>query len=69
MGSWLYPNGTVIPGNSASSIGANVTRSSHTHQIRLNRKRTDALPPTGMYTCEVPDVRDNIVHAASIILG
>ena len=53
VGNWFYPDGTIVLGNSANPNG-NFTRSSHTQQIRLNRKRTNAMSPTGVYTCEVP---------------
>ncbi len=70
LGDWFYPNGTVIIGNNASPVGAAVTRSSHTHQIRLNRKRTDILPPTGAYTCQVRDgVDQTLIHTATILLS
>ncbi len=42
---WLYPNGTIVLGNSANHNG-DFTRSSHTQQIRLNRKRPDVMFPT-----------------------
>ncbi len=68
VGNWLYPNGTIVLGNSANPNG-DITRSSHTQQIRLNRKRTDVMSPTGVYTCEVPDGSDNtITHRATITL-
>ncbi len=54
VGNWLYPDGTTVLGNSANPNG-DFTRSSHTQHIRLNRKRTDVMSPTGVYTCEVPD--------------
>ncbi len=47
VGDWLYPNGTIVPGNNANPNG-DITRSSHTQQIRLNRKRTDVMFPTGV---------------------
>ena len=69
VGNWLFPNGTIVLVNSANPNG-DFTRSSHTQQIRLNRKRTDIMSPTGVYTCEVPDGSDNaIIHRATITLG
>ncbi len=68
VGNWLYPNGTIVLGNSDNPNGG-ITRSSHTQQIRLNRKRPDVMSPTGVYTCEVPDGSDNtITHRANITL-
>ncbi len=69
VGNWLFPDGTIVLGNSASPYG-DFTRSSHTQQIRLNRKRTDVISPTGVYTCEVPDGSNTtIIHTATIMLG
>ena len=67
VGNWIYPNGTTVPGN---NVKGNFTRSSHTEQIRLNRKRTDVMSPTGVYTCEVTDESNaTIIHRATITLG
>ncbi len=69
VGNWIWPNGIIVPGNNANPNG-DFTRSSHTQQIRLNRKRTDVMFPIGIYTCEVPDESDTaIIHTATIILG
>ncbi len=69
QGNWLYPDGSIILGNNANFDG-DITRSSHTQQIRLNRKRADVMSPIGVYTCEVPDGSDNtITHRATITLA
>ncbi len=70
VGNWRYPDGTIVLGNSANPNG-DFTRSTHTQQIRLNRKRTDVMSPTGVYTCEVPDETNTgfIIHVATITLG
>ncbi len=69
VGNWLYPNGSIVLGNNANPNG-DFTRSSHTQQIRLNRKRPDVMFPTGVYTCEVPDGSNTaIIHRATITLG
>ncbi len=69
VGNWFYPNGTIVLGNSDNPNG-DFTRSSHTQQIRLNRKRTDVMSPTGVYTCEVPDGSNTaMTHRATITLG
>ena len=65
VGNWLYPNGTIVLHNSND-----FSRSYHTQQIRLNRKRTDVMSPTGIYTCEVPGaLNTTITHTATIIIG
>ncbi len=66
VGNWLYPNGTIVLGNNANPDG-DITRSSHTRQIRLNRKRPDVMSPTGDYTCEVPGTA--MTHRATITLS
>ncbi len=69
VGNWLYPDGNTVLGNSANRNG-DITRSSHTQQIRLNRKRSDVMSPTGVYTCEVPDGSNTtMIHTANITLG
>ncbi len=69
VGNWLYPDGTTVLGNNANPNGS-FTRSSHFQKIRLNRKRTDVMSPTGVYTCEVPDGSNTaIIHTATITLG
>ncbi len=69
VGNWLYPNGAIVLGNSANANG-NFTRSSHTQQIRLNRKRPDVMSPTGVYTCQVPDESNSsLTHTAIITIG
>ncbi len=69
VGNWLYPDGTIVLGNSANPNG-DFTRSFLIQQIRLNRKRPDVMSPTGVYTCEVPDESDNtITHRANITLS
>ncbi len=69
VGNWLYPDGNIVLGNNANPNG-DITRSSYTQQIRLNRKRTNVISPTGVYTCEVPDGSNTaIIHKATITLG
>ncbi len=65
VGNWFYPDGTIVLGNSANPSG-DITRSSHIQQIRLNRKRSDVMFPTGAYTCVVPSTA--MIHAATITL-
>ncbi len=70
VGNWFYPNGSTVLGNSNSYYYENFTRSSHTQQIRLNRKRyNNAMSPTGVYTCEVPDGSNTaMIHTATIYI-
>ncbi len=69
VGNWLYPDYDIVIGNNANRLG-DFTRSSHTEQIRLNRKRPDVLSPRGVYTCEVPDESNTtVIHRATITLS
>ena len=53
VGEWYFPSGIMVPRrNSAPS--SDFTRSGFTHQVRLNR-RNNAMSPTGIYECRVPD--------------
>ncbi len=67
-GEWYFPNGNIVPRNSASPNG-DFTRSGFTHQVRLNR-RNNASTLNGVYTCVVPDdENDGVNHTANIILS
>ncbi len=69
VGNWLYPDGNIVLGNSANP-NEDFTRSSHTQQIRLNRKRPAVMSTMGVYTCEVPDESNtSLIHRATITLG
>ena len=51
LGVWLYPNGTdvLLPGS-----GDDFYRNRNRSVVRLNR-RNNAIFPTGLYCCVVPD--------------
>ncbi len=66
VGEWHFPNGNIVPRNSDSPNG-DFTRSGSTQQVRLNR-RNNALSPSGVYTCVVPDGNDGVNHTANITL-
>ena len=66
VGDWYFPNGTIVP-RRISAPSANFTRSGFTHQVQLNR-RNNAMSPTGIYECRVPDV-EGINTAAQITVG
>ena len=53
VGEWYLPDGTMVHRNS-DAPSADFTRSGFTHQVRLNR-RNNAMLPTGIYECRVPD--------------
>ena len=64
-GDWLDPDGTMILNNTTD----NFYTTHYTHQIRLNR-RNDAMSPTGVFTCVIPNDEDNPTnHTATITIG
>ena len=66
LGEWHFPDGTIVPRNS-DAPSANFTRSSFSHQVRLNRMN-NALSPNGIYECRVPDgVTGELVNATIIL--
>ena len=65
VGEWYFPNGTIVPRRS-DAPSADFTRSGFTHEVRLNR-RNNAMSPTGIYECRVPDGAGNAT--AQITIG
>ena len=61
-GEWYLPNGTRI----LNAPDTNFYRTRYTQQIRLNH-RNNAMSPTGVFTCEVPNNTMN--HTATIAIG
>ena len=61
---WRFPDGNIVP---SSNEFAGFTRSTYTHQLRLNHRLSGILGPTGNYTCRVPDEVDSaLIHEATI---
>ena len=64
-GEWLDPDGTMI----LNSTSDDFYRTRYTHQIRLNR-RNDAISPTGVFTCVIPNDGDSTMnHTATITIS
>ena len=53
LGEWYFPNGTLVPTGSTTSIYRNRDNST----VRLNRKN-NAQSPIGVYRCDVPDANE-----------
>ena len=51
LGNWFYPNGTAVP---VDGDGYDFYRNRDTGIVRLNR-RNNAMSPTGLFCCVVPD--------------
>lgn len=65
VGEWFFPDGSMVVRNRLSlTIDYEFTRSGYLQQVRLNRKSTSALSPTGTYQCMVPS--NGIEYSASI---
>ena len=67
VGEWYFPGGTIVPRQNSAAASATFTRSGFTHQVRLNR-RNNAMSPTGIYECRVPD-GDGMNTVAQITVG
>ena len=67
VGEWFFPNGNMVPRNRDSPNG-DFTRTGFTHQVRLNRRNSNAMTPLGTYTCVVPDMNNTMNHTATITL-
>ena len=67
VGEWFFPDGTMVP-RFVTSPNGDFTRTSWTHEVRLNR-RNNVTTPLGTYTCVVPDMNNTMNHNATITLG
>ena len=67
VGEWHFPNGPMVSRNMGAPSSVDFTRSGFTHQVRLNR-RNNAMSPTGIYECRVPDSNAKNV-TAQITIG
>ena len=64
-GKWYLPDGTRI----FNTPDTNFYRTRYAQQVRLNR-RNNAISPTGVFTCEVPnDVNSTMPHTANITIS
>ena len=63
-GEWFFPNRNAVEGNGRVSM-SDFSRNRGPSAVLLNR-RNDAMEPTGLYRCEVLDMR-NVVQ--SIYVG
>ena len=64
-GEWYLPDGSRL----LNTPDTNFYRTRYTQQVRLNR-RNNAMSPTGVFTCEVPNDADSTMpHTATITIG
>ena len=67
VGEWHFPNGDIVLRNSNAG-SADFSRTGFTNQVRLNRRNSGAMTPTGAYECRVPDGDTGAVVIASITI-
>ena len=63
-GEWYLHDSTRIVNNPNN----NFYKTRYTQQVRLNRKN-NAMSPTGVFTCEVPNMANTMNHTATIRIG
>ena len=64
-GEWYLPDGTRI----LNTPDTNFYRTRYNQTVRLNR-RNNAMSPTGVFTCEVPNDGDSTMnHTATVRIG
>ena len=68
VGEWYFPDGTIVPRYSQDP-NADFSRSAFTHEVRLNRRNTGAMSPTGAYECRVPSLGGGVLVIASIMIN
>ena len=54
VGGWMFPDGSFVPSQSG---GASLSRSRGPSSVLLHRIN-NAMTPTGVYTCEIPDANN-----------
>ena len=55
MGDWRFPDGSFVPSQSG---GASLSRNRGPSSVLLHRIN-NAMTPTGVYTCEIPDANNS----------
>ena len=68
VGEWHFPDGTIVPRYNQDP-NADFSRSAFTHEVRLNRRNTGAMLPTGAYECRVPSLGGGVLVIASIMIN
>ncbi len=68
LGSWLYPNGTLIPIPSEQFANNTFTRYVYIRQIRLS-SIGNPQGPFGSYTCVIPDTNGTNITATIYIVA
>ena len=64
VGEWYLPNGTKI----LNTPNTNFYRTRYNQTVRLN-SRNNAMSPTGVFTCVVPNDNSTMNHTATITIG
>jgi hypothetical protein len=66
VGEWFDPNGNKLP-RFGSDLEADFTRGGYIKEVRLNR-RNNAMSPTGVFECRVPDMGGGDLVVANITI-
>ena len=66
VGEWFFPDGSMVPRNNDTS--SKIVRTGRSSQVRLNFKSPQMSPPTGEYTCVVPETGGSVSQTAGIRL-
>ena len=54
LGNWMFPNGYIV---SSQNSGASLSRSRGPSSVLLHHMN-NAMTPSGVYTCEIPDANN-----------
>ena len=65
LGEWHYPDGTNV---GIKDSGDDIYRNRGLSVVRLNR-RNNAISPTGLYCCEVPDASNTMQRVCANVGG
>ncbi len=65
LGQWTFPDGSVILNNGGSTKKFYINRNAP-QLIRLNRRVTSPLTPTGSYCCTVPTTGGEMTLCANL---
>ncbi len=65
LGQWTFPDGSVILNNGGSTKQFYINRNAY-QVIRLNRRVTNPLTPTGSYCCTVPTTGGDMTLCANL---
>ncbi len=66
LGQWTYPDGSVVLNDGGGPTKPFYFNRNAPQLIRLNRRVTNPLAPTGSYCCTVPTTREDITLCVNL---